>query len=407
MIIRKAYLKKIKPFVGQPMVKAITGVRRVGKSFFIRQLMQSLRDSGVPERNLVSVDMESLRFDAIRTYQDLHAHVDAQIKKARGKVYVFIDEIQDIVDWERTVAAWMGDANRFDVTITGSNSTLFSGGLATRLTGRYIEFPIYPLAFPEYREFRGKTQASDDDLFADYLRYGGMPGIHVLKPFDDETVMPYLDAIYNTILLKDVVERHQIRNTALLSSIGRYTFDNIGNLLSANRISAYLKSQRVAANVQSVVNYLAAMTDAQLVFRVPRYDIRGKRHLEINDKFYATDLGLRHSQIGFRDGDISGIMENLVYVELRRRGYRVSVGQWGTQEVDFVAEKNGSPRYFQVTLHLDAPAVVARETSPLLAITDNYPKTIITLDRIHGDSIEGIGVTSLVDFLCDQSGPCV
>ena len=331
MIIRKAYLKKIEPYVGQPMVKAITGVRRVGKSYFIRQLMQSLRDGGVPERNLVSVDMESLRFDAIRTYQDLHAHVDAQIKKARGKI-----------------------------------------------------------------------KASVDDLFAAYLRYGGMPGVHVLEPLGDETVMPYLDAIYNTIQLKDVVERHQIRNTALLSSIGRYTFDNIGNLLSANRISAYLKSQRVAANVQSVVNYLAAMTDAQLFFRVPRYDIRGKRHLEINDKFYATDLGLRHSQVGFRDGDISGIMENLVYVELRRRGYRVSVGQWGVQEIDFVAEKNGAPHYFQVTLHLDGQAVVARETAPLLAINDNHPKTIVTLDRIHGDSITGIQVTSLTDFLSEH-----
>ncbi len=220
---------------------------------------------------------------------------------------------------------------------------------------------------------------------------------HVLSRQD--TALPYLDAIYSTILLKDVVERHQIRNTALLGNISRYTFDNIGNLLSANRISTYLKSQRVAVNVQSVVNYLAALTDAQLFFRVPRYDIRGKRHLEINDKFYATDLGLRHSQIGFRDGDISGIMENLVYVELRRRGYRVSVGQWGNQEVDFVAEKNGTPHYFQVTLHLDAPAVVARETASLLAINDNDPKTIIAMDRIHGDSINGIRVLSLTDFL--------
>lgn len=402
MIIRKDYLKKIEPFVGQPMIKAITGVRRVGKSFFIRQLMESLRERGVPERNLVSVDMESLKFDPIRTYLDLHAHVDAQIKKSRGKVYVFIDEVQDIADWERTVAAWAGDGERFDVTITGSNSTLFSGGLATKLTGRYIEFPIYPLSLQEFREFRGRHKLSDEKTFASYLRYGGMPGIHVLEELGDETVMPYLDAIYNTILLKDVVERHQLRNTALLGNIGRYTFDNIGNLLSANRISTYLKSQRLAVNVQSVVNYLSALTDAQLFFRVPRYDIRGKRHLEINDKFYATDLGLRHSQIGFRDGDISGIMENLVYVELRRRGYRVSVGQWGVQEIDFVAEKNGTPHYFQVTLHLDGQTVVARETAPLLAINDNHPKTIITLDRVHGDSIAGIRVASLTDFLSEH-----
>lgn len=399
MIIRTAYLKKIEPFIGQPVIKAITGVRRVGKSFFIRQLVANLRQRGIPERNLIAVDMESLRFDPIRTYQDLHAYVETRIKKARGKVYVFIDEVQDIAEWERTVAAWAGDGKRFDVTITGSNSTLFSGGLATKLTGRYVEFPIFPLSFPEFREFRGRHHLPNDQEFAAYLRYGGMPGIHVLEKLEDETVMPYLDAIYNTILLKDVVERHQIRNTALLGNLGRYAFDNIGNLLSANRISMYLKNQKIATNVQSVVNYLAALTDAQLFFRVPRYDIRGKRLLEINDKFYATDLGLRHSQIGFRDTDISGLMENLVYIELRRRGYRVSVGQWGAQEVDFVAEKNGIPHYFQVTLHLDSPDLVTRETAPLLAIKDNHPKTIITMDRIHGDSVSGITVASLLDFL--------
>jgi len=262
------------------MIKAITGIRRVGKSFFIRQLMESLRKKGVPE-------------------------------------------------WERTVAAWSGDAERFDVTITGSNSTLFSGGLATKLTGRYIEFPIYPLSFPEFQTFFRNQTRSEDNRFTQYLRYGGMPGIHILEKLEDETVMPYLDAIYNTILLKDCVDRHQIINTALLYNLGRHTFDNIGNLLSANRISTYLKSQRIAVNVQSVVNYLAVMTDAQLFFRVPRYDIKGKRHL-------------------------------------------------------------------------DAKTVIARETAPLLAIGDNHPKTIITLDSMHADSIEGINIISLKDFLSEK-----
>ena len=399
MILRTTYLAKIAPFVGQPVIKAITGIRRVGKSFFVRQLMDNLRKQGVPEPNLVYVDMESLRFDAIRTYHDLHAHVAARIKKAHGKIHVFIDEVQDIAEWERAVASWAGDGKRFDVTITGSNSTLFSGGLATKLTGRYVEFPIYPLSLPEFVQFRGESSISSDQTLAEYFRFGGMPGIHDLGELADGTAMPYLDAIYNTILLKDVVQRHNIRNTSLLVSMGRYAFDNIGNLLSANRISSYLKSQRIAANVQSVVNYLDAMTDAQLFFRVPRYDLRGKRHFEINDKFYATDLGLRHSQIGFRDADISGILENLVYVELRRRGYRVSVGQWGDREIDFVAEKSGTPHYFQVTLHLDNPDVVARETTPLLAISDNHPKTIITLSRLHGDDIRGIVVISLDEFL--------
>jgi predicted AAA+ superfamily ATPase len=398
MIARKHYLQKIEPYVGQPVVKAITGVRRVGKSCFIRQLLDRLRGQGVPERNLVYVDMESLSFGTIKNYQDLDGHVAARIKKARGKAYVFIDEIQDIQEWEKAVASWSGEGQRYDVTITGSNSTLFAGALATKLTGRYIEFPVYPLSFAEFCEFRG-SKTTPSALFNAYLRFGGMPGIHMLEPMTDETVMPYLDAIYNTILLKDVVDRHQIRNTALLANLGRYAFDNIGNLLSANRISAYLKSQRLAVNVQSVVNYLAALTEAQLFFRVPRYDIKGKRHLEINDKYYAADLGLRHSQIGFRADDMAGVMENLVYLELRRRGYRVSVGQWGNKEIDFVAEKNGEPHYLQVTLHLDAPSTIERETAPLLAINDNHPKTLVVLDQVHGDSISGIKVVSLADFL--------
>ena len=398
MIARKHYLQKIEPYVGQPVVKAITGVRRVGKSCFIRQLLDRLRGQGVPERNLVYVDMESLNFGPIKNYQDLDGHVAARIKKARGKAYVFIDEIQDIQEWEKAVASWSGEGQRYDVTITGSNSTLFAGALATKLTGRYIEFPVYPLSFAEFCEFRG-SKTPPSALFNAYLRFGGMPGIHMLEPMTDETVMPYLDAIYNTILLKDVVDRHQLRNTALLANLGRYAFDNIGNLLSANRISAYLKSQRLAVNVQSVVNYLAALTEAQLFFRVPRYDIKGKRHLEINDKYYAADLGLRHSQIGFRADDMAGVMENLVYLELRRRGYRVSVGQWGNKEIDFVAEKNGEPHYLQVTLHLDAPSTIERETAPLLAINDNHPKTLIVLDQVHGDSISGIKVVSLADFL--------
>ena len=319
-----------------------------------------------------------------------------------GKLYVFVDEIQDVEGWEKTVSSWSGEPERYDVTITGSNSTLFSGGLATKLTGRYIEFPIYPLSFREFKLFFPEA-ADTGKLFEQYLRFGGLPGLHTLTELTEETVFPFLEAIQSAIVLKDIVDRAKIRNVANLTHICRFVYDNIGQTLNAQSISKYLKNQHLEVNVQTTINYLEALVESQLFYRAHRYDIKGKRQLELNSKFYAADLGLRNAQIGFRSDDIAQMMENLVYFELCRRGYRVYVGQLDKYEVNFIAEKHGRPHYFQVTLNMAESATMERETRSLLAIDDNYPKTIITLESAYGDGIKGIEVTGLSDFLLRSS----
>ena len=401
-IKREEYLEKIRPFLGKPIVKAITGLRRVGKSVFIRKVLDMLKKSGFAERNIIYVDLESLKFDFIKNYRDLNCHIEETAMGVAGKLYVFVDEIQDVEGWEKTVSSWSGEPERYDVTITGSNSTLFSGGLATKLTGRYIEFPIYPLSFREFKLFFPEA-ADTGKLFEQYLRFGGLPGLHTLTELTEETVFPFLEAIQSAIVLKDIVDRAKIRNVANLTHICRFVYDNIGQTLNAQSISKYLKNQHLEVNVQTTINYLEALVESQLFYRAHRYDIKGKRQLELNSKFYAADLGLRNAQIGFRSDDIAQMMENLVYFELCRRGYRVYVGQLDKYEVNFIAEKHGRPHYFQVTLNMAESATMERETRSLLAIDDNYPKTIITLESAYGDGIKGIEVTGLSDFLLRSS----
>ena len=400
MIIRQEYLDRIQPFIGKPVIKAVTGLRRVGKSVFIRQIINQLKQNGIAEKNIVYVDIESLEFDFIRTYQDLNRYLQDKTAGVAGKIYVFIDEIQDISEWERTIASWSGQPDRYDVTITGSNSTMFSGQLSTKLTGRYIEFPIYPLSLREFRDFFPEF-SDNEKLFDNYLRYGGLPGLRILDELRDETVLPFLRSIHDTIVLKDIVARRNIRNTSLLADICRFIYDNISKPLTASSISAYLKNQKISVTVPSVINYLTGLVDSQLFYKAYRFDLKGKRQLEINNKYYAADLGLRHSQIGYRSSDISYLMENLVYLELLRCYDQVYTGEMGKWEVDFVALKNAKPHYFQVTMNLAEPAVIERETRSLLAIQDNFPKTIITYDKIHGDGIAGIEVVNLIDFLLE------
>lgn len=221
MIIRQEYLDRIQPFIGKPVIKAVTGLRRVGKSVFIRQIINQLKQNGIAEKNIVYVDIESLEFDFIRTYQDLNRYLQDKTAGVAGKIYVFIDEIQDISEWERTIASWSGQPDRYDVTITGSNSTMFSGQLSTKLTGRYIEFPIYPLSLREFRDFFPEF-SDNEKLFDNYLRYGGLPGLRILDELRDETVLPFLRSIHDTIVLKDIVARRNIRNTSLLADICRF-----------------------------------------------------------------------------------------------------------------------------------------------------------------------------------------
>ncbi|MDR2863162.1 MAG: ATP-binding protein [Puniceicoccales bacterium] len=395
---RNDYFATVAPFLGTPVIKVLTGMRRSGKSFLLRQILAQLRADGVPARNIVYVDKEDYAFDAIRDYHALAAHVDKALKGKRGRTVVCVDEVQEIEGWERIVASWSGKANR-EVFITGSNASLLSSELATLLAGRYIEFPVRPLSFAEFLQFREKPVAPDADEFQNYLRYGGLPGLHTLGTLSDETFRPYTQSIFDTIMLKDVVSRHQVRNMALLERVARYVMDNTGNLLNASRIAAFMKNQRVSASVDTILTQLHWFNDAHLTERALLYDLKGKRHLEINEKHYLTDFGLKHAVLGWRAADIGGLLENIVFLELRRRGYTVSVGRFGDMEIDFVAERNGERAYYQVAYLLSSKETLEREVRSLLAVGDNYPKYLLSMDNLPADNPHGVARRYLPDWL--------
>ena len=401
MYIRQTYLDKIAPFIRKPVVKVITGMRRVGKSYFIRQIMDRLRQSGVPEANIVYINKEQYEFDAIQTYHDLHQYIDQYFAGISGRCYVFVDEIQEIAGWEKSINSLLATGNH-DIYITGSNAHLLSSELATLISGRYIEFPVYSLGFDEFLTFRGDEKDTTDHEFLKYLRYGGLPAIHHFG-LDDEIVYQYINSLYDTILLKDVIKKNHIRNVQLLEDVTHFVFDNIGNIFSARKISDYLKSQRLKVGVETVQNYLAYLASTYIVYKVPRYDIRGKRLLEISEKYYVGDIGIRHALRGFREADISGLLENIVFLELKRRGYQVFVGKQDNREVDFIAEKEGTRHYFQISYLLANDAIIEREFSPLIQIRDNYPKYVLSMDTAFGEDVEGIQRRYLPQFLLDSS----
>jgi predicted AAA+ superfamily ATPase len=304
-----------------------------------------------------------------------------------------------ISQWERAVASFLADGIA-DLFISGSNASLLSSELATLLSGRYIEFPIYPLSFAEYLNFRKKDKPTDE-AFSQYLRYGGFPGIHHMD-MQDEVVYQYINSLFNTILLKDVIQRNNVRNIALLEQITRFLFDNIGNIFSAKKVADFLKSQRKQVGVDTVYNYISYLEAGFLLHRVPRYDVRGKRHLEVHEKYFLGDIGLRHAYLGYREGDISGLLENIVFLTLKQRGYRVSVGKVENREVDFIAERENHKEYIQVTYLLADANTVEREFSVLQSIQDNYPKTVLSMDREWGADVRGIQRKYIIDFLMEE-----
>lgn len=404
VVERTVYLNKIKPFIGKPIIKVITGMRRTGKSCILRMLIREFRRQGVGDKATLFIDKESLEFDSIKNYNDLNNFVDRVFKGVTGLKYLFIDEIQEIASWEKAVASFQ-KSGEYDIYITGSNAHLLSSEIATLISGRYIEHQIYALGFEEFLNFRKSGKKNDEEEFKNFLRFGGLPALHHFD-FDEETVYQYINSVYNTIILKDIVKRNNIRNLPLLENITRFVFDNIGRVFSAKKISDYLKSQRMRIGVETVQNYLALLCSTYALHKVGRYDIRGKRLLEVHEKYYLGDIGLRHALLGFREADISGILENVVYLELLRRGYRVSIGKFWDREIDFIAEKEGEKIYIQTAYLLSSPEVIEREFSVLKTLPDNYPKFVLSLDTHFGSDMEGIKRINIRDFLL-QNCPAV
>ena len=349
LINRESYIDKIEPFINKPVVKVISGMRRTGKSSLLKLIIEKLKKEGISEKNILYINKESLEFDSIRNYLDLDNYVKNKIKATKDKKYLLLDEVQEIENWEKAVLSFLAD-NLADIFVTGSNSKLLSSDISTRLRGRYYEVRIFPLSFREFLSFR-KNATDAESEFKNYMRYGGLPGLHEL-PIDNEALISeYLYTLVNTVFYKDLIERYKIREPDALARILRYVFDNLGNVTTARSISSFLLSQKVRITVDTVMNYLHFMESAFLINRVRRFDLKGKRFLEIYEKIYPADPGLRRGLIGYDDKDISQLLELIVYNELRIRGYNVYAGYLDNLEVDFVAER-GKEKFYILDCYL-------------------------------------------------------
>ena len=390
---RPYYIDKISPYIGVPLIKVLVGQRRVGKSYILLQLMDIIRKND-KKANVVYINKEENEYDAITDYHDLISYAEKHIKN-KVKNYLFIDEIQDIEGFEKALRHLFAKET-FDLYCTGSNARLLSSEIATGLSGRYIEIPIHTLSYQEFLRFQN-ISASNNSLLQ-YIRYGGLPFLINLK-LTDEIVYGYLQSIYNTILLKDVVTRFNIRNINFLGRLLEYLAENIGSLVSANRISDFLKSQKIQTTPNKVLDYLSYLTSSYIVHEVNRADIKGKKIFEINEKYYWEDLGIRNSLVGYKANDIGQILENLVFLQLLRLGYTVHVGQLGDKEIDFIAEKEEHKMYVQVAYLISDEATKEREFGNLLLIPDNYKKIVVSMDKMTGGNYKGIQHIQIIDFL--------
>lgn len=392
-IKREKYLQSIRPYFNKPLIKVLTGQRRVGKSYLLKQIADEIREQN-PGSNIIFIDFEKFEFEEIKTYQDLHAHI--KLNSLQSYNYIFIDEIQEIEGFEKVLRSLLSDGN-YDIYVTGSNSNIFSSELATFLSGRQIEIFVQSLSFVEFLEFND-LQAEKISLER-YLKHGGLPFICNL-PNDDDLVFDYLKNIYATILYRDIVSRNQIRDIPFLENLNRFLADNIGSIVSATRISDFLKSQKQSKSVPVVLTYLGYLCRAYFLSKVERQEIAGKRIFETGEKYYFQDLGLRNCIIGFKPNDIGKIIENVVYNHLIYKGFNITVGKDSNKEVDFIAEKKGEYAYYQCTYLLSNEKVVEREFGNLIRIPDNYPKFVISMDEFPiTSSYKGIKHLKLIDFL--------
>lgn len=390
---RDSYMARIAPFMRKPLIKVLTGQRRVGKSYLLFQLMEQIRNEERDAR-IIYINREDMSFDFMRSASELNDYVLKNSRKD-GRNYIFIDEIQDIADFERALRSLLLD-ERNDIYITGSNARMLSGELATFLSGRYVEFKVYSLSYPEFLDFH--KLENNRDSYDLYSRYGGLPYLINLK-LTDEVAGEYLKSIYSTIVFRDVVSRYNLRNTAFLERLVRFLAENTGSLFSAKNISDYLKSQHATVSVNQVQNYVEYLSNAFLIHRVERYDLVGKRIFEIGEKYYFENLGIRNVIIGYRLSDRAKILENIVYNHLLYQGYRVNVGIRGSSEIDFVCEKGSEKLYVQVALTLNDEKTAEREFGNLLKVQDNYPKIVVTEDDFRGNSYEGVKSVFIRDFL--------
>ena len=382
MIKREMYMSRIRPFIGKELIKVMTGFRRSGKSVMLQLIQEELVAQGVQKQQFISFNFEKMGFEHLCNAKALHDEVIRLAEKIDGKVYLFFDEIQEVKSWEKCINSLRVDLD-CDIYITGSNAKLLSGELATYLGGRYVEFVIYPFSFAEFKELYLSVfpQTSDAECFNKYLVAGGMPYLSNLN-YQDEPSRLYLEDLYNSVVLKDIVKRNTVRDVDLLEKIISYVTANIGTTFSATSISKFFKSKNRTVAAETVINYIKYCLDAYLFYQVKREDLAGKQILSVNEKYYMSDHGVREAVFGGNARDINLILENNVYMELLRRGYKVTVGRIGDKEIDFVCRKQNNKLYVQVTYILASPETIEREFSVLEQIPDNFPKYVVSMDEL-------------------------
>lgn len=391
MVKREGYLDKIKKLKDKQVIKVVTGVRRCGKSTLLQQFRDYLRECGVDNSHIIAINFEDLAFEHLHDYKALYSYVTERLVPGQ-MTYVFLDEIQTVSDFQKAVDSLFIQEN-VDVYITGSNAHMLSGELATLLSGRYIEIRMLPLSFAEYYELVGGDRRT---AWNSYFAHGGFP--YTAQLDDDAVRRDYLSGIYNTVLLKDIVSRKRIQDVPLLESVIKFLFDNIGNTVSSKKISDSLTSYGRKTTSVTVENYIEALMESFILYKAGRYDIKGKQYLKSLEKYYLVDVGLRRLLLGDKYSDIGHILENIVYLELIRRGYRVSIGKIGNLEIDFVAENGDNRIYYQVAASVLDPSTFAREITPLKKVNDHYPKFIITMDELSINE-DGIRQINVIDFL--------
>lgn len=394
-IKRPVYSNRIMPFVDKQIIKVITGQRRVGKSYIMYQIVDEILGTN-PKANIIFINKELKEFDFIKTEHDLYGYIH-QLLQPRVSNYVFVDEIQDIYKFEKAFRSLLAESC-CDLFCTGSNANLLSGELATLLAGRYIEIKVHSLDYDEFLNFMDLKVGNDS--LVKYFELGGMPYLRVIGA-NKEDAYEYLKNVYSSILLKDVIARENIRNVYFLENLVSFLADNTGNMFSANNISKYLKAQHITVTTQTVVNYLKPLTNANFIYKMQRYDLKGLKIFETGAKYYFEDIGLRNSIVGFElQKDIQKIMENAVFHHLLRHQYKLYVGKIGESEIDFVAERRGSKIYIQVAYLLRQQSTINREFGNLLKISDNYPKYVVTMDEYNsGTNYRGITQMHIGDFL--------
>ena len=417
IISRPMYIERIMPYVDAPFVKILSGVRRCGKSTISKMLVDKLRERGITNEHIFTYNLDSLQYEGM-TAKMLYNEIKGKLPQ-KGKTYLFLDEVQEVKDWEKAVNSFMIDFD-VDLYVTGSNSCMLSSEISTYLTGRYISFRVFPLSFAEYLAFRKEYSSSNMTFslefpvefkkdnphnnlyteFSRYLRFGGFPAIHLQEYSVDEAYTIVKD-IYNSTIFTDIIKRGQIRKVDQLERIVKFAFDNIGRTFSAASVSKYLKSERRTIDNETVYNYLRKLENAFILHRCSRYDIQGKEILKTQEKFYVCDPAMKYSVLGYTSDSVAAMLENVVYLELLRREYEVTIGRLASGEIDFVATKQGYKVYIQIAERIEREVTKRREYDRLLSIADNYPKYVLRTDEFAGGNYQGIKTMHIADFLLE------